>query len=41
MLSKAHFQTALVALAAFAVVAFVQKSVMQVPLVGKYLPGGL
>jgi len=40
-ITKAHLATAAVALAAFAIVAFVQKKVLQVPLVGSYLPGGL
>lgn len=38
MVSKAHIQIALVALAAYAVVAFVQQKVMAVPVVGAYLP---
>jgi len=37
-MTKAHFHTALVALAAYAVVAFVQRSVIAVPVVGDYLP---
>lgn len=37
-MTKAHFHTALVALAAFAVVSFVQRSVMPVPVIGDYLP---
>lgn len=37
-MNKAHLNTALVALAAFAVVAFVQRSVMAIPVVGDYLP---
>ena len=38
MISKAHMDTAIVALVAFAVVAFVQKNVMPIPVVGAYLP---
>lgn len=37
-MSKAHVNTALIALAAFAVVAFVQQKVMSVPVIGGYLP---
>ena len=37
-MSKAHFNTALIALAAFAMVAFVQQKVMAVPVIGGYLP---
>jgi hypothetical protein len=37
-MSKAQLHTALIALAAFAVVAFVQQKVMAVPVVGGYLP---
>lgn len=37
-MSKAHINTALVALAAFAVVSFVQRNVMAVPVIGQYLP---
>ncbi len=39
-MSKEVMHTALIALAAFAVVAFVQKGVFQLPVVGPYLPGG-
>jgi len=39
-MNKEVMQTALIALAAFAAVAFIQKSVMAVPVVGAYLPGG-
>jgi hypothetical protein len=35
---KAHIHTALVALAAYAAVAFIQRSVFVVPVVGAYLP---
>lgn|GEM_PF-4394248 len=37
-ISKAHLMTGLVALAAFAAVAFVQRKFMAVPVVGEYLP---
>lgn len=37
---KPVIHTALIALAAFAVCKFVQKSVMPIPVVGAYLPGG-
>ena len=37
---KPIVQTAAIALAAFAAVYFIQKSVMPIPVVGKYLPGG-
>lgn len=37
-MSKAQLNTALIALAAFAAVAFVQRNVMAVPVVGQYLP---
>lgn len=37
-MSKAHINTALVALAAFMVVAAVQRHVMPIPVVGPYLP---
>jgi len=37
---KPYLSTAAIALAAFAAVYFVQKSVMPIPVVGKYLPGG-
>lgn len=38
MPSKAQIHTALIALAAFAAVAFVQRKFMRVPVVGEYLP---
>jgi hypothetical protein len=38
IMTKAHFNTALIALAAFAAVTLVQ-SYYQIPVVGKYLPG--
>jgi len=37
-ISKAHLATAAVAIAAFALVAFVQRKVFAVPVVGDYLP---
>jgi len=37
-ISKAHLMTAAVALAAFAAVAFFQRKVYAVPVVGDYLP---
>lgn len=37
-MSKAHMQIAMVALAAYAVVALVQQKVMTIPVVGAYLP---
>jgi hypothetical protein len=37
---KPVVHTALIALGAFAAVYFIQKSVMPIPVVGKYLPGG-
>lgn len=37
-MNKATINTALVALAAFAVVAAVQRHIMAVPVVGQYLP---
>lgn len=37
-MNKAHLNTALIALAAFAAVTLVQ-SYYQIPVVGKYLPG--
>jgi hypothetical protein len=40
MPSKATINTALVALAAVALCAFVQTQFMQIPVVGPYLPGG-
>ncbi len=38
MPSKAQMQTALVALAAFAIVAYVQRNVVAIPIVGEFLP---
>lgn len=37
-MSKAQINTALIAIAAYAVVAFVQRKVMAVPVVGEFLP---
>lgn len=37
-MSKTDIHAALIALAAFAAVAFVQRNVMKVPVVGDYLP---
>jgi len=37
-MSKEHVYTALIALAAYAAVAFIQKSVVEIPVVGTYLP---
>lgn len=37
-MNKAHFEIALVALAAYAVVAVIQQKVMAVPVVGGFLP---
>ena len=39
-MNKAHLHAALATLATFAVVAFIQKNVMPVTVVGAYLPGG-
>ncbi len=39
-MNKAHIHAALATLATFAVVAFIQKSVMPIPVIGAYLPGG-
>lgn len=39
-MNKAHLHAALATLATFAIVAFIQKNVMAVPVVGAYLPGG-
>jgi hypothetical protein len=39
-MNKAHLHAALATLATFAVVAFIQKNVMAVPVIGAYLPGG-
>lgn len=39
-MNKAMLHTALIAAATFAVLVFVQKSVMPIPVVGPYLPGG-
>ena len=38
IVKKEYFHTALIALAAFALVAFVQQKVMALPVVGGYLP---
>jgi hypothetical protein len=40
-MDKAMFHTALVALAGYAIIAYTQKHVIQIPVVGAYLPGGL
>jgi hypothetical protein len=40
-MNKAHLHSALGVLATFAIVAFIQKSVMPIPVVGRYLPGGV
>lgn len=37
-MNKAQINTALIALAAYAAVAFIQRSVFVVPVVGAYLP---
>jgi hypothetical protein len=37
---KQHIHTALIILGTFAAVAFIQRNVMAVPVVGPYLPGG-
>lgn len=37
---KPVISTALIALGAFAAVYFIQKSVMPIPVLGQYLPGG-
>lgn len=37
-MSKAQIHIALIALGAFAVVAFVQRKVMSVPVIGEFLP---
>lgn len=37
---KPVIHTAAIALAAFAAVYFIQKSVMPIPVIGAYLPGG-
>lgn len=37
---KPVIHTALIALGAFAAVYFIQKTVVPIPVVGKYLPGG-
>lgn len=39
-MNKAHIHAALATLATFAVVAFIQKNVIVIPVVGTYLPGG-
>jgi hypothetical protein len=38
MVSKAHLQIAAVALVVYAAVAFVQRKVIAVPVIGDYLP---
>lgn len=38
---KAYAKDAAVILAVFAITYFVQKNVMPIPVVGKYLPGGV
>lgn len=40
VLKNPHVMTGLIALGAFALVAFVQRNVVKVPYVGSYLPGG-
>jgi len=37
-MNKAHFYTALIALGAFAACAFIQSKVVEIPVVGKFLP---
>lgn len=39
-MNKATVHTALIALAAYAAVSFIQRSVIAVPVIGAYLPGG-
>lgn len=39
-ITKTHVAVALAALVAYAIVAFVQREVRPVPMIGKYLPGG-
>ncbi|WP_301540024.1 hypothetical protein [Ralstonia pickettii] len=39
-MDKKHIHGALAVLAVFAITAFVQRNVMQVPVIGQYLPGG-
>lgn len=39
-ISKTHIGIAVTALVAYAIVAIIQREVMVVPVVGKYLPGG-
>lgn len=39
-MNKAHLHAALFALGTYALVAFIQKNVMAVPVIGAYLPGG-
>lgn len=39
-MNKEVMQTALIAIAAFAAVAFIQQNVFAVPGIGGYLPGG-
>jgi hypothetical protein len=40
-MNKQVLHTALIAIGAFAAVYFIQKSVMPIPVVGKFLPGGV
>lgn len=37
-MTKEHVYTALIALAAYGVVAYVQKNVVEIPVVGSFLP---
>lgn len=39
-MNKAMLSTAVIALATFAAVYFVQKTVIKIPVIGGYLPGG-
>ncbi|MFT4209874.1 MAG: hypothetical protein QM625_22700 [Ralstonia sp.] len=39
-MDKKHIHGALAVLAVYAICSFVQKNVMQVPVIGTYLPGG-
>jgi hypothetical protein len=40
-MNKPQIMTAMIALGAFAAVAFIQRSVIQIPVIGAYLPGGV
>ena len=40
-MNKPQLMTALIALGAFGLVAFIQRSVMPIPVIGAYLPGGV